>query len=179
MKRKPRLLVLVAIFVIVLASSAIYANYRMNNLLNQSGLLSPGQASAVSPTASSVDSPGQDNRSTNVSSGSQETKSGKVQPYSTQAGNNIVINNIQKKVSQPIAKKDLLTAGIIIVRKLDPDEISYLKNLALKGSCSPEEYKRSQEILTNKLSADDINTLKELGKKYGNNMSILNPDAKS
>lgn len=101
------------------------------------------------------------------------------QIYANKNEINQMVTKIQKQTDQPIKKQDLLKAGFIITRKLSVEEIYYLKKVALNDSCSQEEYQRAQKILLDKLSAEDINTLKKLGGKYGSNLKILSPASKT
>jgi len=85
---------------------------------------------------------------------------------------------VQKKVDRPVEKEDLVRAGLIILRKLNTEEISYLYRVGRQDSCTREELIRSREILLNKLSEDDIRTLRTIGAKYGKPLRILDPNVK-
>lgn len=94
-------------------------------------------------------------------------------------GNKTIANDVQKKISRPIEKKDLVKAGVIILRKLNSEEINYLYKIGKKDNYSREEYLHARDILLNKLSSEDIDTLQELGMKYGKDLNILDPELKS
>ena len=83
---------------------------------------------------------------------------------------------VQEKLDRPLEKKDLLKAGLIILRKLDKEEINYLYRVGTQDSCTREELRRVREILLGKLSPQEISTLKEIGAKYGKQLRILDPD---
>ena len=83
---------------------------------------------------------------------------------------------MQEKLDRPLEKKDLLKAGLIILRKLDKEEINYLYRVGTQDSCTREELRRVREILLGKLSPQEISTLKEIGAKYGKQLRILDPD---
>jgi hypothetical protein len=94
-----------------------------------------------------------------------------------QAGRQMA-GEVQKKVDRPVEKEDLVRAGLIILRKLNTEEISYLYRVGRQDSCTREELIRSREILLNKLSEDDIRTLRTIGAKYGKPLRILDPNVK-
>ena len=80
---------------------------------------------------------------------------------------------LQDKLDHPPDKKDLLKAGLIILRKLDKEEIGYLYQVGARGSCTKEELQHIREILLGALSQQEISTLKEIGAKYGKQLRIL------
>jgi len=186
MKPKAKITLMIGLFIIILVSSGIYLNNKLDPLLQQPGGFWLGQdviGSNDSDTSSSVDQESEStegNEKAGVKAGVQSAaKSNNSQLNSSRTGNESLVTDLQKKVGQPIEKIDLLKASMILMRKLSAEDISYLSKVAMQNSYSQEDYQHSQEILVNRLSADDINTLKKLGEKYGKDLKILNPDAKS
>lgn len=179
MKNKPKLLVITGLLTIVLFGAGIYINHQLSQLSNLSGLslLDPNSGETdYSKTGSSTSSEGKiesiegyENLETGSSKVSQNTSK-----VTSQVQNKNLVSHVQEKIGRPIAKKDILTAGIIIMRKLNAEDISYLSKVAMKDSYSQEDYRRAREILANKLSADDINTLNKLCGKYGSKITIPN-----
>jgi len=155
--------------------------------LNQSGSLLLGKDDGISNSTTnlseySLDQNGitKKNGKLAAQTGSQSTTNqNNSQLDPSKACNAILAAEAEKKIGQPIEKIDVLKAGVILMRKLSTEDISYLSKVARKGSYSQEEYQHSQEILLSSLSVEDINALKKLGKKYGSELKILNPNAKS
>ena len=83
---------------------------------------------------------------------------------------------VQQKLDRPLDKKDLLQAGMVILRKLSSEEISYIYNIGIQDHYAREELWHIREILLAKLSPGDIRTLKEIGAKYGKQLRILDAD---
>jgi hypothetical protein len=81
---------------------------------------------------------------------------------------------VEQKLGQPVDKKDLVKAGMIVMRKLTWDEITFLYNAGNKPKQSPEELRQAREILKAKLTAEELATLMELGGKYGQSLKFLN-----
>ena len=85
-----------------------------------------------------------------------------------------IASGIEQKLGRPLEKKDLLNAGMIVMRKLTWDEITFLYNTGKKSNPSSAELKQAREILKGKLSSDELVTLKALGGKYGQSLKFLN-----
>ncbi len=84
---------------------------------------------------------------------------------------------VQDKLNRPPAKKDLLKAGLIILRKFNREEIEYLYRVGTRGNCTKEELQRIREIILDTLTPQEIDTLREIGAKYGKELRFLAPDA--
>lgn len=80
---------------------------------------------------------------------------------------------VEQQLDQPVDKKDLLKAGMLIIHKLSWDEISYLYEMGNKESRTVEEEKKIRETLLKKLTPEDVQVLRELGSKYGKKLDIL------
>jgi hypothetical protein len=181
MRNKPKILVMAGALIIVLVSAGIHISNQVSHFPNQFGISLLDQdkgapvlgvtklLEAIEGESGSL----QSNQDSNAKTGSLKVSETNPQADTSQNGNENLINHVQNKIGQPIAKKDVLIAGLILMRKLSAEDISYLSRVAMKDSYSQEDYRKSQEILLKKLSADDINTLKKLGKKYGSEVKIL------
>lgn len=75
--------------------------------------------------------------------------------------------------------KDLFTVGFIVLNKLSTDEIKFLFNSAKDDyflNTPVEEIEKTREILFSKLSDEELETLRSIGKKYGYSMRLLEKD---
>lgn len=188
MKSKRRLAIIAGVLIFIISGTGIYVNYQLNHALDQTGIFLQDKDSGAAGSSETKlaevfgDESGFLNGSEKPAAktkNSSAASDNNAQLDSSRSKNEIQVADIQKKVGKPIAKQDILKAGLILVRKLSPEELRYLKNVAMQNSYSREEYLQSQKILLNNLSKDDINTLKKLGKKYGSDLEILSPNTKS
>ena len=192
MSAKVKWFIAIGILLNVILCAGFYANYRLDQVvssLNRPGVLfseaqsggleNDGQSQGANGSSGSgtwnkswgdgsgypidgVNSPG--------SGGDGSTGSGdKVTPPS----NSDIASDVVNKIGRPIEKGDLIKAGLIILRRLNGEEISYLYHVGRKSSFSNEERGQVRKILLSKLNRDDIVTLQALGKKYGRSLSIL------
>jgi hypothetical protein len=88
-------------------------------------------------------------------------------------GKDDIVSGVQQQVSRPIEKKDLLKAGLIIIRKLSWEEIEYMYEVGTKASISSAELKEVHRILSSRLSEEEIQVMMELGRKYGKDLEFL------
>lgn len=162
--------------ILLLVSSGIFINYKMNHLLNQSGSLLLGKdRDTFTNSQTTVPAAPQDESGIAKENVKLPSKSGaksaanhsNPQLESISSSKGIKVSDIEKRIGQPIEKQDILKAGLILMRKFSAEDIRYLKKVAMQDSCSREEYQRSQEIILNRLSVEDINTLKKLGENTG------------
>jgi len=172
MQKKYKVFVTVGILLNLILCLGIWANYKLDSIvagLNKPGVLyrdnyvQPGESASSALPGSSAQSGGK--APSNTSSPTGQT----VQP-STQ---DIAIG-VEQKLGRPVEKKDLLEAGMIIMRKLNWDEITFLYNTGSKPQPSPDEIQQARVILKGKLSSDELATLKALGGKYGHGLGFLN-----
>ena len=84
-----------------------------------------------------------------------------------------IADDVTAKVGRPIDKTDMLRAALIVLKRFNGEEISYLYNVGRKGSMTSDERVKVKKILSAKLSDDDVATLKALGKKYGRSLTVL------
>lgn len=87
-----------------------------------------------------------------------------------------IAGGVQQQIDKPIAKKDLLKAGSVILRKLSWEEITFLYQSGSKDARTADEQKEIRRILLDKLTPEDVQTLLELGTKYGKTLNILDPN---
>jgi hypothetical protein len=71
------------------------------------------------------------------------------------------------QVGKPIDKADMIKAGLIILRRLNSEEISYVYSVGRKGSMTADEKAKVRAILSAKLTDDDKETLRALGVSMG------------
>jgi len=184
MRRKKRIFITVGILINVMLCLGLYVNYKLDHIvagLNKPGVTYKDTSSLPDDAAngSSADRPGSSatlpSGKTNNSSGTStqnnsSSSPGKISQPSTQD----IASGVQQKLGQPVEKKDLIKAGMIIMRKLNWDEITFLYNAGSKAQPSTDELKQAREILKGKLSAEELGTLQALGGKYGQSLNFLN-----
>jgi hypothetical protein len=184
-KNKPKLIVIVGVFIIFILGAGIYLNYQLTHTLNQSDRVLQNKNSRISSSQTRLSNASQIKSGFDKISGILEAKTdtpsqsnhNNVQLNLNRPANETLVTHVQNKIGQNIEKKDILMAGLILMRKLNKEDISYLSKVAMKDSYSQEDYRKSQEILLNKLSTNEINVLKKLGKKYGSELKILDLNA--
>jgi hypothetical protein len=191
MSTKVRWFIAIGILLNVILCAGFYANYRLDQVvssLNRPGVLfseaqSDSGANGLDNGVNGSSGSGDWNKSWgdgsgNAIDGTGATGSGgdgstgsgdKVNPPSSSD----IASDVVNKIGRPVEKGDLVKAGLIILRRLNGEEISYLYHVGRKSSFSNEERGQVRKILLNKLNSDDIVTLKALGKKYGRGLSIL------
>lgn len=183
MQAKIKNTIIFGLLIIVVVSCGIFMNYKLDLLMQQSGDILA--ANYPENLINNEAAPRGENKFTAESSAA-EAKNKIQSPAkpvnnhldSSRAGSKNLINDVQKKVGQPVEKLDIIKASVIIMSKLSAEDISYLTKVAMKDSYTQEDYQHSQEILLKKLSAEDIDTLKKLGEKYGKDLKILYTNVK-
>lgn len=176
MQRKKRLFITIGILINLLLVAGIYVNYRLDKMvahLNQPGVFmqevpvnqedSPAADSGDKPAGSTVRD---DRRSTAPALPSPQKKS-------SQLNGQDIATGVQSKVNRPIEKKDLISAGLIVVRRLEWQEIDYLYRVGIKDKQSPEEIRQVRHILQSRLSPEEIKELQKMGRKYGRGLTFL------
>ncbi|MDD3890177.1 MAG: hypothetical protein PHR65_09710 [Syntrophomonadaceae bacterium] len=187
MKKKYKVFIAVGIMVNVVLCLGLYVNHKLDNMvasLNRSGFISTeglSQPSDLAPDPS-VSLPG-NSGSVGNSGGNGYTYTPETpetpEPSETPSAPNTqpsqldITSGVQQKLGQPVEKKDLIEAGMIIMRRLNWDEITFLYNAGKKSEQTPEEVQQAREILRAKLTAEELATLKALGSKYGQSLRFL------
>lgn len=96
----------------------------------------------------------------------------------------IPVPDVVEQKAASIAKKEVETADFmkaagVILGKLSFSEIKFLFDTASDDfwvTTPVEEIEKVRSIIFKKLTPEDLNTLRLLGKKYGRSMTILEPD---
>jgi hypothetical protein len=183
MQKKARLFVVLGTVLILVVVAGIYVNYKMDQVvksINRPGVLFSDSNTYTPPLdtdagASDVGGEG------SGSASSQQPPAGKDEPLPPQSSSSSsgkvekddIVKGVEQRVSRPVEKKDLFKAGLIIIRKLSWDEIEYMYDVGTKDSMSAAELKEVHRILRLRLSADEIQVMQELGRKYGKNLDFL------
>ena len=195
--------ILIGVLINVLLAGGIYVNHRLDQVvqsLNRPGLLfsdgqlqHPGAGEAGSgDVAQRLDDDiywngswengaGQSGSGTGagVGPGAGTDAQGGGQPSGgkgdglKQPSNTQIADDVAAQVGRPIEKADMIKAGLIVLKRLNGEEISYLYQVGRKGSMTATERVKVKKILSGKLTSDDAATLKALGKKYGKNLTVL------
>lgn len=192
MKFKQWLFVGIGIVLIGVISGVIYFNYQLDHLvaqLNRPGMVyndypPVGSGEDANSDATGLDASGKDG--VTEGSGEQGTpgqtgtagdtpSSGVTSP---RPSNQDIAEGAISKANHPVEKKDLINAGMIILRRLSSDEISYLYEVGIKDHQSREELIKARKILLKKLTPEEIEVMQSLGLKYGKRLRFLDPDVK-
>ncbi len=90
----------------------------------------------------------------------------------TEAEKEQAVQQINESVQKPVEKKDMLSAGAILMKRLSMQEINWLYKVGNSPKKDPEEVKKAKELLQSRLTPEDLEALKEMGSKYGKNISL-------
>jgi hypothetical protein len=190
MKRKYKVFIAIGVLLNVVLCLGLYVNYKLDSLvagLNAPGILFQDVASSTTGnitrenpngnSSSGKTNSGASSAGTAVSQGSSAiTGQTDINGGVAKPGNNEIADSVLSKVNKPVEKTDLIKAGMIIMRKLNSQEISFLYRVGNSKKQTHDDLVRTREILLNKLSPEDIGVLRELGKKYGKDLRILDPN---
>jgi len=181
MQKKYKVFIAVGILLNVILCLGIWANYKLDSIvasLNKPGVLyrdnyvQPGEPASSALPGTSAQSGG--NASSNTSGTIAPSNASSPSGQTIQPSTQDIALGVEQKLGRPVEKKDLLEAGMIIMSKLNWDEITFLYNVGSKSKPSSEEIQQARAILKNKLSSDELATLKALGGKYGHGLNFLN-----
>lgn len=183
MTGKKKIFIAVGIVLNILLCGGLYVNYQLDHVvtsLSQPGILFPEieydplpDEAGLTDTSEETGESAENGHVYNPASPG-ETLEGTASPEKVEsASKGDIASGVQNKISRPIEKTDLLKAGVIILRRLNSEEISYLYHVGSQPSYTHEEYLQVHKILEAKLSDEDVVTLKELGKKYGKTLNVL------
>jgi hypothetical protein len=70
----------------------------------------------------------------------------------------------------------MLRVGLILVRRLDRDEIKYLYNVGRRGTYTESEVNQTRRILTARLNKDDMKVMQEMAEKYEQPLFFMGSD---
>lgn len=184
MQRKQLIFVTVGLLLIVAVSGGIYLYYQLDRVAKS--LARPGiiyaniDAGAEMNDAVINGTAGDSNDYTASGSSSYKTPSYSSSSTGTlhTGANGAIVNGVQQKVDRPIDNKDLIKAGLIVLQRLDSDEIAYLFRVGSQDKYTKEDLQQVQKVLKTKLTDEDIAVLKELGEKYGKKLQVLDEEIK-
>lgn len=191
---KMKWFIALGILINILLVGGIYANYRLDQVvssLNRPGLLfadtqTPGAGEGSDGVAQQIDKGDYWNGTWNENGQGPGSSSGTTGGDGAGANsgdgsgatvekpsNQQIANDVMTQVGRPIEKTDMIKAGLIILKRLNSEEISYVYSVGRKGSMTADEKVKVKKILSAKLTDDDKETLKALGLKYGKNLTVL------
>jgi hypothetical protein len=178
MQKKARLFVTLGTVLILLVVTGIYLNYKMDQVvqsINRPGVLFSDTRSSTPPlTTDDAENP---DILTSEPSAQIDGNEPLPRKHSLGSANKVekddIVSGVQQKVSRPIEKKDLVKAGLVIIRRLSWEEIEYMYDVGSKASISAADLKKVHKILNSRLSAEEIKMMQDLGRKYGKNLDFL------
>jgi len=88
---------------------------------------------------------------------------------------NRVVTVAERYLGRTVDRRDVLTAGNIIVNRFSWGEINYLYSLGSRGITNNKDAHEVRNMLLSRLSIGDIATLTSIGNKYGLKLRILDP----
>lgn len=181
MKFKQKVFIVISMLLILGVSGAIYVNYKLDNLvarLNQPGVMyreteTPGSNAGGDVVSGSESGKTGSNSQTGVP-GAPDGESGSSAGVSnSRPTNDDIVKGAASKANRPVEKGDLIKAGLIIIRRLDADEISYMYEVGMKEHQSAEDLAQVRKILKKKLTPEEIDEMQYLGEKYGRSLKFL------
>lgn len=186
-KRKQVIFVTVGLVLIFVVSGGIYLNYQLDRVVKS--LSRPGLLFVDTETTAGMDDTDITNPADGTSDGADSGSSsdipgtsgtpGKIPGGSSASGTidtgtqGVIVDGVESKVGRPIENKDLLRAGLIILKRLDRNEISYLFEVGSQDNYSKEDLQQIRKVLKSKLTDEDIAVLQALGSKYGKTLKVL------
>lgn len=168
---------LVVCLMIMLISSGVYYSRELDLGEKLPALIFEKQTAGISAAISKTNADQPENQESKsrqtLSDNENQQKSGSTPINPGKSNDANLETELEQKAGQPIAKMDILKVSLVLIRKLSPEDIQYLRQAAQKDAYTREDYERSREII-NKLSVEDISMLKEIGKKYGKDLKFIN-----
>ncbi len=191
----------IGIAIILLAGLGIYGNNKLNQAidsmvqsglfefegssdksannpaLNQGGGDDPGSAAnngTGTPTPGSSSNVGAEGMTANPGGTLDPAASGSPagQPTLTPAQGRVV-SGAERYLGRTVERRDVLTAGNILVSRFSWGEINYLYSVGSRGLGGAKEAHEVRNLLLSRLSGGDVATLTSLGNKYGLSLRIL------
>ena len=133
-------------------------------LNNGSGTSTPGAAPYGGPEGIA---PGADGAVDPAGSGSP------ADPPTLTPAQNRVVTGAERYLGRTVERRDVLTAGNILVSRFSWGEINYLYSVGSRGLGGAKEAHEVRNLLLSRLSGADVATLTSLGNKYGLSLRIL------
>ena len=134
---------------------------------NGAGTQAPGSASNVGPEGTTPDPGG-----TLEPGGSGSLTD---QPALT-PGQNSIVTGAERYLGRKVDRRDVLTAGNIIISRFSWGEVNYLYGVGSRGLQGTKETHEVRNLLLSRLSGGDVATLTSIGNKYGLSLRILDPN---
>jgi len=194
----------IGIVIILLVGLGIYGNNKLNQAIDsvvQSGLFefvdsSDKSTGSTTPNQVGVDDPGsasKDGTGTSIPGSSPDVgpegmtpnAGGTLDPAASgsPAGQptltpeqNRVVTGAQRYLGRSVDRRDVLTAGNILINRLSWGEINYLYGVGSRGLQGAKEAHEVRDLLLSRLSSGDVATLTSIGNKYGLQLRILDPN---
>ena len=89
---------------------------------------------------------------------------------------NSVVTGAERYLGRKVDRRDVLTAGNIIINRFSWGEINYLYGVGSRGLKGAQEAHEVRNLLLSRLSGGDVATLTSIGNKYGLSLRILDPN---
>lgn len=180
MSKKVKIFIAAIVVLNLMIGAGIYANHQLDKFI--AILSNPGTdlSSLLQdlPSNNAGTAPNQDPHQSGSSPSQNEPESEypgnlPAAPDDGSPDQDQVIGDIEKRLGQSVDKKDLVKGAMILLRKLDSEEIRFLYEVGKKERQTQAELRKAREILTTKLNKEDLKVLRELGAKYGRNLNFL------
>lgn len=187
----------IGIAMILLAGLSLYGNNKLNRAIDsmvQSGLFAlvdgsaPDQAGGDDPASGSKNDAGTQAPGSAPSDGLEgmtANQGGALEPAApgSLAGQptltpeqNSVVTGAERYLGRKVDRRDVLTAGNIIINRFSWGEINYLYGVGSRGLKGAQEAHEVRNLLLSRLSGGDVATLTSIGNKYGLSLRILDPN---
>lgn len=187
MQKNSTLFIVLGSFLIVLLLTGIYLNYKMDQLvkaINRPGVVFSDPEFSPAPEEMVEEEIVYEERKDKWSEhydrkAITNQSSSEVVPPDESSHKDIpikkddIITGVQKKIDRPVDKKDLVQAGIIILRRLNWSEVEYLYKAGNKENLNDEELKKIHQVLRLRLTEDEIKVMQDLARKYGKDLDFL------
>jgi hypothetical protein len=174
---KQTLFIIISTVIIVIGSLGLVLNNQLNKMANGFGIPDLDSYNLTSNSdsngGSSQATPGSAYPPGTVNPDSEYSPPDSLNPLSPEQAR--IAAEIEARVNQPVNRKDLIKAGLILVGSLSREDLNYVYQVGRKPQPSKEEMIKVREILVTNLAPEDIATLQTMGEKYGKNLRILDP----
>ena len=154
---------------------SVYVNHQLDTFLkawnsvgsHMAGTIEPGPLDPGNASPGEPESPGKSSWSFEKGS-SKHTDEDELPSFEN------IARDVQARVNRPVEKTDMLRVGLMLIKRLDRNEITYLYNVGKKGTYTPAEVSKTRQILTTKLTEHDMKMLQEMAEKYDQPLFFLN-----
>ena len=172
MKGIEKVFISIGLLVVILISGAIYVNNKVDKLLENPDrlgvLLSAADLQGTPQMPEEKADSSNPSDKNNTSGDSPSITPGEKQPSaSDMVFDESIEAMIQTKLNKPIDRKDKIKVALILIKRLSVDDITYFYDLITLGNYTNEDIRKARNILTTKLSEDEIQTVRKMTEKYG------------